>query len=129
MEQLLFRLEWEQLDQRDRQLAAENMEMAQLQSSPEVRAARNRKKLSDLRHCTAALQDELKLKRELEAQRKRHAKAAVALKEANLTTEERRERDADTQRFQMLFSRICPESHPDWRQRADDEFQSRYSKR
>jgi hypothetical protein len=46
----------------------------------------------------------------------------VLLREANLSAEERRLRAAETRRGQILFSKVCPELHPEWRQHAQEEF-------
>ena len=67
-----------------------------------------RKKTSDLR-C------ELDLRRRLKAEQDRYQLAAAELREANLTAEERRLRVEEIRRGQILFSRIVPENHPDWR--------------
>ena len=39
----------------------------------------------------------------------------MALREANMTAAEKQARAEETRRGQILFSRIVPENHPDWR--------------
>jgi hypothetical protein len=43
----------------------------------------------------------------------------------NLTAEERRLRAEETRRGQILFSRVIPELHPDWRIHAAAEFNAK----
>src|ERR1700722_9042447 len=129
MEQLLYRLQFEACDDFNRKVIQQKLESARIADTPKVRAARTRVKVDKVQSKTAAIQEELKAKRELAEETKLHAKAVLELREASLTTEERRARDADTLQFQKVFSRVCPEAHPDWRQQAAEEFGSRYGGR
>jgi hypothetical protein len=75
-----------------------------------------------LRRKAAAAEHELKLNRQLEVQSKRLQKAKVELYKASRTDRERKELDADTRRMAIAFSTVCPEAHPDWREKAEEEF-------
>jgi hypothetical protein len=46
----------------------------------------------------------------------------MALREANVTVAEKQARAEETRRGQILFSRIVPENHPDWRLQENSNF-------
>jgi hypothetical protein len=125
MDQLLERLELEALDEWDKLFAKRSLEKAQLIFSPEVKAAQDRKRISDLQFDTATIRNELQLKRELEAERQKHARAVLELENASMTIDERIERNAEIHRFQTLFAWICPEASPRWREEATAAFKAK----
>jgi hypothetical protein len=110
-----------------RKIEEDRIFAVQLKRTPEAKAFEQRKHLRQLRARTAAIQNELKLKRDLEAETKRLVKAAMELQEATMTTDQRQERGAQVERMQILFSRVCPEASPLWREDADLAFRSRYA--
>jgi hypothetical protein len=127
MQELLFKLEFEACDRWNEKVVQRSREKARLKDTPAALAAQNRKRLKEMKLATVAMQEEIKVKKELEKESTLHAKAAMALREANRTPEQRRERDAETGRMRMLFSRVCPEAAENWREQANLEFQSRYA--
>ena len=87
----------------------------------------DKKRLIALKADTARKQSQLKVKRELEAEGLRLAKATIALEEESMTNEELMKRDAEVYRLQVLCSKFCPEISPNWRVEAHEAFQSRYT--
>ena len=67
------------------------------------------------------------MRRELEDEWKRLIEVSLQLQEENMTCEERRVRDAETDRMRRVFSRVCPEASPSWPEDVDREFKSRYA--
>lgn len=65
---------------------------------------------------------ELGMRHSLQLEHASYMRAVMELREANLTTEERQARDEDIRKGQILYSKVCPELHPDWRQLAQEEF-------
>ena len=75
-----------------------------------------------LRKETAEAKFQLELDRQLQAETKKNLAATMKLRQSRLTSEERRLRAAETRRGQILFSRLIPELHPDWKRLAQEEF-------
>jgi hypothetical protein len=112
--QLQEELDWRQKrEERKRQLA---------QPKPVNKAEANISTIVQLRKKTAAIDYELETQRTLAAESKRHQEASVALYLANLTPQERAERDEDTRRMQLYAAQYCKEAGPDWRQQAQEVF-------
>ena len=65
-------------------------------TKPESKIQQHRKTLAATVHKRSLVETELKLQQEIAVQSERLTKAALALKEANLTAEEKRKRDAET---------------------------------
>jgi hypothetical protein len=86
---------------------------------PEAKSAQCMRRLRDLRSKTNAIEWELDLRHRLELEAKRHLKATMALREANMTVAEKQARAEETRRGQILLSRIVPENSPDWRQQEN----------
>jgi hypothetical protein len=124
---LLEKLETDAFLASRRKIEEDRLFARELKSTPEAKAAEQRKQLRQLRARTSAMRNELKLKHELKAELKRLTKISLELQEESMTFEERQRRDAEVHRLQTLFSRVCPEASPDWREQANLEFQSRYS--
>jgi hypothetical protein len=88
-------------------------------TKPESKIQQHRKTLAATVHKRSLVETELKLQQEIAVQSERLTKAALALKEANLTAEEKRKRDAETGRVQRLLAKtVCPELSPSWREEA-----------
>ena len=82
---------------------------------PETKSEQCRTKLLHLRAKTAEIEYELDLRKQVEAESKRHAVATMKLQAANRSMIEQKAHEA--------LSRISsPEQHPDWRERAKAEF-------
>ena len=90
---------------------------------PETKSEQCRTKLLHLRAKTAEIEYELDLRKQVEAESKRHAVATMKLQAANRSMIEQKAHEAETRRFQIALSRISsPEQHPDWREHAKAEF-------
>jgi hypothetical protein len=124
---LLEKLETDAVKASRKQAEEDRLFAVQLKASPEAKLADKRNELRRLQAHTNAMKNELAIKRQLEAEYNRSAELTLELKEANMTLDERQERDAEIQRMQTLFSRVCSEASPSWRQDADLAFRSRYS--
>jgi hypothetical protein len=62
---------------------------------------------------------ELEMRHQLKYEQASYMRALMELREANLTAEEREARAEETRRGQILYSKVCPELHPDWRQQEN----------
>ena len=71
---------------------------------------------------TAEIEMELDLRKQVELEQERNLAARMKLREANRTPAEKKAQAEETRRGQILFSRIVPENHPDWRAMATAEF-------
>jgi hypothetical protein len=89
---------------------------------PETKSQQCRKQLSQLRANTAEIERELDLRKEVESESRRNLEARMKLLEANRSPEEKKAQAEEIRRGQILFSRIVPENHPDWRAQATAEF-------
>jgi hypothetical protein len=78
--------------------------------------------MAHLREKKRSIYVELEMRHRLKAEQASYMRAASELREANLSAEERRLREVETRRGQILYSKVCPELHPDWRQHAQEEF-------
>ena len=67
----------------------------------------------------------LAVQQQLEMEMNRFVKASLDLQEANLSVQERQLRDADIRRQQMLFSKVCAEASPNWREDASAAFKAK----
>jgi hypothetical protein len=74
-----------------------------------------RRKLRNLQAKTKTIEGELDLRHRVELESQRHLKATMALREANLTTAEKKARADEIHRGQVLYSNLVMEAHPDWR--------------
>jgi hypothetical protein len=93
-------------------------------SQPESKSDQCRRQLRDLRAKTNAINCELDLRHRLELEAKRHLKATMALRKANMTPAEKQARAEETRRFQIGLSRITsPEQHPNWRQQENSNLE------
>jgi len=118
---------WEEVmtEDEERQWRKERQEIIRLNTQqPETRAEQSRKKLRQLRARTAEIEDELELRAQVAHEQERFCKAERALREKNRTLAERKAQEEEIRRGQILFSRVCPENHPDWRAQATAEFQN-----
>jgi hypothetical protein len=125
MIQILKKLEADADRAADRERKEMRLEAARLKNTPQAKARQSRRELSRLRFHTAEIRDELELKRQLKMEMQKYVAASLELQEANRSAEEREMRDADTRRLQILFSKIVPEAHPDWRAHATAAFQAK----
>jgi|ERR1700688_1789262 hypothetical protein len=82
-------------------------------------------RLVNLRKKTAEIQFQLELDRQLETESKKNLEATMKLRESRLTPAERKAREAETLRGQILFSKLIPELSPTWRQQASESFRNR----
>jgi hypothetical protein len=109
-----------------KQWKKERQELVQRRAvRPPTKSEQDRKKLSQLRIETATIERELDLRKEVEVESKRNREARMKLYEADLTAEEKRERDEDIHRMQVYASLFCKEASPDWREQATAEFRSK----
>jgi hypothetical protein len=106
--------------------AAQNEERSRYQERLELeerkaesKSDQCRCKLRELRSKTNSIECELDLRYWVELESQRHLKATMALREANLTVAEKQARAEETRRGQILFRRIVPENHPDWREQEN----------
>jgi hypothetical protein len=75
--------------------------------------------ISHLQKRTDDIRMELEVRKRLKAEEEKYAKVARELREANLTLAERKAREAEIRRSQILLSRVvCPELSPTWKQEA-----------
>jgi hypothetical protein len=93
-----------------------------MQPKPVSRTSANNAKIRHLRSKTQEMEYELDTNRRLEAETKKNFAATMKLRESRLTAAERRLRAVETRRGQLLYSRVIPELHPDWRRQAQEEF-------
>ena len=110
-----------------REVEEERLLAIQRKSAPKERLQQKNRELRRLESQTATLKAELRVREQLKTAYQRHAELSLQLKEANMTLDERQERDAEIDRMQILFSRVCPEASPSWRQEANLAFKSRYA--
>jgi hypothetical protein len=118
-ERLLMQLQREADIRFQREVDNERQEVIRQNISPESKSDQCRRKLRELRAKTNAIEHELDLRHRVELESQRHLKATMALREANLTVAEKQARAEETRRGQILFSRIVPENHPDWREQEN----------
>jgi hypothetical protein len=83
------------------------------------------RQLSNLRKQTAEAKFQLELDKQLETESKRCLAATMKLRESRLTAAERKARDEETRRGQILFSRLIPELSPSWREDASRAFKEK----
>ncbi len=81
--------------------------------------------ICNLEQETKDIRLELAVRQGLKRASDQYAKAALALREANLTWEEKQARDSEIRRGQILFSRIVPENSPTWREDATAAFRNK----
>jgi hypothetical protein len=86
---------------------------------PESKSDQCRRMLRELQTKTSTIENELRLRREVELESDKHLKVTMAPREANMTVAEKQARAEETKRGQILFSRIVPENSPDWRQQEN----------
>ena len=127
MMNLIMRMEMDAIKASRKQAEEERLLATQRKATPEARLRAKRNELRRLQAHTNVMKDELDVRRQLEAEYKRSAKLTLELKEANMTFNERQEREAEIERMQTLFSRVCPEASPSWKLDADLAFKSRYA--
>jgi hypothetical protein len=89
--------------------------------------AADTKKLRSLKAQTASKRKHLEVKKQLESEWNSLIKATLALDEENMSPEEREAKDAEIDRMRRVFSRVCPEASPEWRENAERESQFRYN--
>jgi hypothetical protein len=107
----------------ERRYETERLEVIRLNTKqPESKADQDIRRICQLRKKTGDIYYQLELDRRLRAEQDGYLKAAAELREANLTAAERRARAVETRKGQILFSKVCRELHPDWRQHAREEF-------
>lgn len=124
---LLEKLEMDAAKASRRKIEEDRLFAIELKSTPEAKLRRSNRELRQLQNQTATLKAELKVREQLEAEYQRHAELSLQLKEANMSANEREQRDNEVMRMRTVFSRVCPEAASDWREQANLEFQSRYS--
>jgi hypothetical protein len=118
IERLLAKLQFE-VAEKDRRLEAIRRQTHQ----PPTKTKQSRNQLYQLRARTAEIEEDLKLRAEVEREQERFCKAKRALRIANLTASERKAQAEETRQFQIRLSRvISPEHHPNWRAHAQAEF-------
>ena len=82
-------------------------------------------RLVNLRKKTAEARFQLELDHQLETESKKNLEAMMKLRESRLTAEERKARDEETRRGQILLSRVIPELSPSWREDATRAFKEK----
>jgi hypothetical protein len=112
-----MQLQAEEADRQQRQ--QRRYEAAYPTLKPEVQEEQKLDRLCNLRKQTADINFTLELDRQLEAESKRNLVATMKLRESRLTAEERKARDTETRRGQILLSRVVLENHPDWKQQEN----------
>jgi hypothetical protein len=82
--------------------------------------------IRNLRKRTDDIKLELEVRKRLKAKEEKYLKAAMELREANLTAAERQARKDEARRGQLQLSRVvCRELSPDWRSDATAEFKKK----
>ena len=87
-----------------REVDNERQEVIRQNISPESKPDQCRRKLRDLQAKTNAIEYELDLRHRVELESRRHLKATMALREANMTAAEKQARAEETRRFQITLS-------------------------
>jgi hypothetical protein len=85
----------------------------------------DRKRINTIRSKTASIHSKLALKREWEAESAKYLAASMELRTAQLTNADKKAQAEETRRGQILYSRLAPELHPEWREHAQAEFSRR----
>lgn len=112
---------WEKVQAQAERKSETDWERQRLEASQptkvtaEAKLEQGRRQLRQMRASRNAIEDELELKRELKVESDLLLASRMKLRAANLTAEERRLRDEEIRRGQILFARVVPENHPDWR--------------
>lgn len=119
-ERLLTKLEFEADRASEKKWNEQRLEtIRRCQRKKETKAEQSRKTLHQLRARTAEIEEELRLRSQVEREQERFCKAERALREKNRTLAERKVYDAEIRRGQILFSRVVAEAHPDWREQEN----------
>jgi hypothetical protein len=98
-----------------RKVDDERQEVIRQNISPESKSDQCRRQLRQLQAKTDAIECELDLRHRVELEAQKHLKATMALREANLTTAEKKARADEVYRGQVLYSNQVMEAHPEWR--------------
>jgi hypothetical protein len=110
----------------DKQWKKERQELVQCRvRQPDSKSQQSQKQLSEIRSQTVAIERELALRKQVEVESKRNRDARLKLLEANMTPAERRARDEDIHKARVLYSKVCPELHPSWREHASEAFRNK----
>jgi hypothetical protein len=126
MQRLLSRLEFEADQKAEKQWKLDRLDLVRRRAEkPPTVTQSCRQKIINLRVKTETIYEELYQRKLLELEQQEHIKASRALIEANLTPAERAARDEEVREFQIRYSKLVPEAHPDWRQHASESFRSR----
>jgi hypothetical protein len=126
LEVLLNKLECEAKRKADRDWKKVRLDLVQRRAEkPPTVTQSCRQKVINLRAKTETIYEELYQRKLLELAQQEHTKASRALIEANLTPAERAARDGEVREFQVRYSKLVPEAHPDWRELASETFRSR----
>ncbi len=121
-ENLVIKLQLDALAASEREARQKRYESAHPTVSDEVVKQQKVDRLVNLRKKTKEVESQLELDRQLETESKKNLEATMKLRESRLTAQERRLKAAEIRRGQILYSRVIPELHPDWRQQAQEEF-------
>ena len=103
----------------------QQQEDIRLAATQPTKAEQCRKKLFQPRAETAQIQMELDLRKQLEAESQRNLQPRMNLRDANRTPADKKAQAEEPRRGQILFSRILPENHHDWRAMATAEFRNK----
>jgi hypothetical protein len=122
LETLVAKLELQEEREWEKQWAKQRQEALHPRITQEAKDEQSISMICRLQKKTADVYYQLELNRRLQAEQEHFLRASMQLREANLTTAERKARENEAHRGQILFSKVCPELHPDWRQHAQEEF-------
>lgn len=118
-ERLLQKLQLQAAVASERERQERRYEAAHPTVKPEVQEDQKISRICNLRKRTNDIRFQLELDKQLKLEEEKLLKASVELREANMTSAERKARAEEVRRGQILFSRLVPENHPDWRQQEN----------
>jgi hypothetical protein len=124
----LQRLEAEEENEFMQLVQQEKLDLKRMKTTPpQSKMHQNQEQLESLGNRTAEMQTELRLKKEMEAGFARSIQARMALYEADLSSAERKARDAERLRLrQLLGQHCCAEISTNWREEATFAFSGQY---
>jgi hypothetical protein len=126
LEKLLYQLKAEAYAKADLQWKHDRMDLVKRKAKkPPTVTQSCRQQVSKLRAKSENIYEEIYQRKLLQIAQEQLTRANVALLEANRTPAERAARDNEIREFQVSYSRLVPEAHPDWRQHATEEFRSK----
>jgi hypothetical protein len=104
---------------------AQRIAHAKQPAQPISKTDQNMSSIAELREKTSKMNFEMKTDKQLATEKKNYQDASVACYLANLTPEQKRERDEDMRRMAHYYSGICKEVSNSWREDGTAAFRSK----